>query len=267
MAAPDDNTPSKIKTDSQLGPSARRLQHTLPKSSTLGPAEYAVSKSPGAPNLFFRTFRIRRRNSSVTKVFSSTKIESDRSLLSTSMIAEASPTKNPISTNFRSRLHRSAGSINLCDNAMGAPSPKANKEPLSAITSDVNNTSPVLKSSSRPGQGKPRQLKRRRAGGFHPKSASVEPHPDEIALSVVTEPPVFRDDCSVMVYSKSIDHSFTTGSRTNCTEGNDALSSHRRTRSASGSNTKLGSLWSFICNGSAASAATRRANESIAVPS
>ncbi|VDL19186.1 unnamed protein product [Hymenolepis diminuta] len=193
-------------------------------------------------------------------------MESDRNLLSRSMITEASPTTNPISTDFRSRLHRSAGSINLCDDAMGSSSPMVKKEPLSTITSDANNASPVLKSPSRPGQGKPRQLKRRRAGGFHPKSASVEPHPDEVAFTVVAEPPVFRDDCSVMIYSKSIDHSFTIGPGKNGTGGNGALSLHRRTRSASGSNTKLGSLWSFICNGSLANAATRRANESIAVP-
>lgn len=55
MSAPEGNISGKIKSDSQLGPSARRLQHSLPKSSTLGPAEYAVSKSPGASTRFFRS--------------------------------------------------------------------------------------------------------------------------------------------------------------------------------------------------------------------
>lgn len=45
----------------QLGPSARRLQcqHQLqlsiPKSSTLGPSDYAISKSPGPSSRFFKS--------------------------------------------------------------------------------------------------------------------------------------------------------------------------------------------------------------------
>lgn len=166
-----------------------------------------------------------------------------------------------MSTSIKSRLHRSAGSINLCDDATNTSSPPLrHKEPLSTITSDTNNTSPVSKNATRQGQGKPRQLKRRRAagvgGGLQPKAGSVEPQTE--AIMAISEAPVFRDDCSVMVYSKSTDQPFITNS--------GGLSPHRRTRSASGSNTRLGSLWSFICNGNPASSSVRRTNESVAVP-
>lgn len=195
-------------------------------------------------------------------------MQSDRSLLTRSMITEGSLSTNSVSTNFRSRLHRSAGSINLCDDAMGTSSPlppTGQKGPLSMITSDANNTSPVLKNPTRLGKGKPRQLKRRRATGIHSKSASVEPHPDELSLALTVEAPIFRDDCSMMVYSQSIDHSFTASPTANVRD-NVTLSPHRRTRSASGSNTRLGSLWSFICNGNSACTSTRRANDTVAVP-
>ncbi|KAM7536958.1 hypothetical protein Aperf_G00000068855 [Anoplocephala perfoliata] len=268
MSTPDEKSPGKIKPDSHLGPSARRLQHTIPKSSTLGPTEYAISKSPGTSSRFFKTFRIRRRNSSTAKLSASSKMQSDRSLLTRSMITEASPGTHSMSSNFRSRLHRSAGSINLCDDAMGtsSPLPPAGQEPSSMITSEANNTSPVLKNPTGLGKGKPRQLKRRRLTGIHPKSASVEPHPDELALTMAAEALVFQDDCSVRrAYPQSIDHSFTASPTPNVGD-NGALSPHRRTRSASGSNTKLGSLWSFICNGNSACTSTRRANESVTVP-
>uniref|UniRef100_A0A158R6F7 cyclin-dependent kinase n=1 Tax=Taenia asiatica TaxID=60517 RepID=A0A158R6F7_TAEAS len=188
-------------------------------------------------------------------------LQSECQLLSRSTITTASPITNPMSTSVKSRLHRSAGSINLCDDATNTSSPPLQpKEPLPTITSDTNNTSPVSKKATHQGQGKPRQLKRRRAvgggGGLQPKAGSVEPQTE--AILAISEAPVFRDDCSVMVYSKSTDQSFITNS--------GGLSPHRRTRSASGSNTKLGSLWSFICNGNPASSSIRRTNESVAVP-
>ncbi|KAL5111022.1 Cyclin-dependent kinase 14 [Taenia crassiceps] len=261
MSSNDGSRTSKCESDNQVGPNARKLQHSLPKSFTLGPTEYAASKSPGASNRFFRTFRIQRRNSSAVKFPSSSKLPSECHLLSRSTITTASPSTNPMSTSIKSRLHRSAGSINLCEGATNTSSPPLrHKEPLSTITSDTNNTSPVRKNATRQGQGKPRQLKRRRAAGagsgLQPKAGSVEPQTE--AIMAISEAPVFRDDCSAMVYSKSTDQSFVTNS--------GGLSPHRRTRSASGSNTKLGSLWSFICNGNPASSSVRRTNESVAVP-
>nr|CDS17473.1 Serine:threonine protein kinase PFTAIRE 1 [Echinococcus granulosus] len=257
MSVVDGSRTNNYKSDNQLGPSAIKLQYSLPKSFTLGPTDYAASKSPGASNRFFKTFRIQRRNSSVVKFLSSAKLPSECHLLSRSTIMAASPSTNPMSTS-KSRLHRSAGSINLCDDATG--SPLQHKEPLSAIISDTNNASPVLKNATRQGQGKPRQLKRRRAvgggSGLQPKAGSAEPQTE--AIMTISEAPVFCNDCSVMVYSKSTDQSFITNS--------GGLSPHRRTRSASGSNTKLGSLWSFICNGNSASSSVRRTNESVAVP-
>lgn len=55
MSTPEGKSPGKIKPDSHLGPSARRLQHAIPKSSTLGPTEYAISKSPGTSSRFFKS--------------------------------------------------------------------------------------------------------------------------------------------------------------------------------------------------------------------
>ncbi|VDM32338.1 unnamed protein product [Hydatigera taeniaeformis] len=272
MSTKDDSQTNECRSDNQFDPSARKLQYSLPKSFTLGPAEYAASKSPGASSRFFKSsrrvllavctaFRAQRRNSSAVKFSSSSKLPSECHLLSRSTIASESPCMNSMSSNIKSRLHRSAGSINLCDDATNTSSPPLeHKEPLSTITSDTNNTSPVSKNAARQGQGKPRQLKRRRAagggGGLQPKAGSVEPQTE--AILTIPEAPVFHDDCSVMVYSKSTDQSFISNS--------DGLSPRRRTRSASGSNTKLGSLWSFICNGNPANSSMRRTNESVAVP-
>lgn len=214
--------------------------------------------------VFLPAFRIRRRNSSASKFpTTSSKPPEGRSLLSRSMIAGESLSRGSASTSIKSRLHRSAGSINLCDDALGSSTqPLKQVDPLSAITSGASNTSPVSKNSLRSGQGKPRQLKRRRtAVGQQSKSGSLEPQVEAMIMlaEAASEAPVFRDDCSAMVYSKSIDNSFNTG--------NGSFSPHRRTRSASGSNTKLGSLWSFICNGNLTNSGVRKENESDVVPS
>ena len=214
--------------------------------------------------IIFQDFRIRRRNSSASKLpTTSSKPPEEGSSLTRSMIADESPTRNSASTGIKSRLHRSAGSINLCDDASGVSiHPLQQVEPLSSIASDANNTSPVSKISLRRGQAKPRQLKRRRAAvGDQPKAGSLEPQAEAMLMlaEAVSEAPIFRDDCSVMAYSKSTDNSFNTNS--------GGFSPHRRTRSASGSNTKLGSLWSFIWNGNSASAGIRKVNESVAIHS
>lgn len=55
MPINDDSLISKCRSDNQVGSTARKLQYPLPKSFTLGPTEYAASKSPGASSRFFKS--------------------------------------------------------------------------------------------------------------------------------------------------------------------------------------------------------------------
>ncbi|BHF63193.1 Cyclin-dependent kinase 14 [Sparganum proliferum] len=154
----------------------------------------------------------------------------------------ADPTLSPV-RNFgrKSRLHRSTGSISLASSAAGSATDVAGGGAgggdLSTILSDSCSSSKDTgkhksdRSSGLGGGGgnKPRQLKRLRS------KAAAEP---ETAIgSAEDQGPLVK--VGSLVYSKS----------STPVAQDFSHKSHRRTRSASGSTTKLASLWSFLFSG------------------
>ncbi|VDL90527.1 unnamed protein product [Schistocephalus solidus] len=216
-----------------IGPAARRLQNynyqpaqskfmQAETAQTLEEQAHISSRSPSA------CVGLRRQHSSSAQA---------PKALSRSMTADT--TLSPV-RNFRpkSRLHRSTGSISLASSAAGSATEGLGAEDgLSTILSDSCSSSKDTSKhkgnhSSGGGGNKPRHLKRLR------NKAVAEPETVMTGADSLEEH-VSLVKTSSLVYSKS-----------STPVGQDSShKSHRRTRSASGSTTKLASFWSFLFSG------------------
>ncbi|KAL7064716.1 hypothetical protein AAHC03_04428 [Spirometra sp. Aus1] len=213
---------------------AQRLEEDAPIRTRAPSATHAAHRNDSGASRFLKSVRLHRQNSSSAKA---------AKVLSRSMTAD--PALSPV-RNFgrKSRLHRSTGSISLASSAAGSATDDAGggggEGGLSTILSDSCSSSKDTgkhksdRSSGFGGGGgsKPRQLKRLRS------KAAAEPETAIGSASILEEQgPLVK--VGSLVYSKS----------STPVAQDFSHKSHRRTRSASGSTTKLASLWSFLFSG------------------